>query len=115
MQQLAVKTQPDPQPWWRHWSITVLRVVVGVSALAIGLGVMALAVVLGDCSAFGGRCPSDPSFDADTLRFAALGAALAVGVPMFVLKPTRRRLATSVVSSLIAAILVGTLVTAIAA
>ena len=115
MKQLPVKTQTDPLPWWRHWSITILRVVVGVSALAIGLGVMTLAVVFGDCSAFGGTCPRDPSFDADTFRFAALGAALAVGVPMFVLKPTRRRLATSVVASLTAAMLAGILVTTITA
>ena len=106
-----MKAQTDPLPWWRHWSITVLRVIVGVSALAIGLSVIALAAVFGDCSAFGGTCPRDPSFDADTFRFAALGAALAVGVPMFVANPTRRRFATSVVTSLIAAILVGTMVT----
>lgn len=110
MNELPMKTQADPSPRWRHWSITVLRVTAGVSGVTMGLGLIGLTLVFGDCSAFGGTCPRDPSFDGDTFRFAALGAALAVGVPMFVVNPTRRRFATSIVTSVIAAVLVGAMV-----
>jgi hypothetical protein len=87
--------------------ITVLRVTAGAFGVAIGLTVIALTAVSGDCLALGGTCPRDPSLDGHTFGSAALGAELAVGVPMFVSNPTRRRFASSVVTSLAAAVLVG--------
>jgi hypothetical protein len=73
----------------------VLRVVAGMSGVVIGLGIIVLTAAIGDCGFFGGSCPREPWFDEDVFRAAAFGAAIAVGVPMFVSNPSSRRFVTS--------------------
>lgn len=99
----------------RRFLLKALRVIVGVSAFVAGASIVLLAGLVGHCSAFGGRCPSASTFDADTFRIAALGAALAVGVPMWMTRPTRRRFFMAAGVALIVGLVIGALVTAAAA
>lgn len=90
--------------WFR-----VARVLLLAIATIVGVALMLLAFTVGDCSAFGGRCPSEPPplIEDDTLRFAGLGAALVVGPWVFLSRPSRDRLALTVVSAAGAFLLVG--------
>ena len=97
----------DPPPWRKHWAVTLLRVVAGVASVVIGVGIIVLTAALGDCGFFGGSCPREPWFDEDIFSAAAFGAAIAVGVPMFVSNPSSRRFVTSLVTSLVAGAAVG--------
>ena len=86
--------------------------IVGISlAIVFGAGLILIAFTLGDCSAFGGRCPQDPPplLDDDTFGMAAIGAALVVGVPVFLSAPSWRRLAIAAGSALAAALVIGLL------
>ncbi len=75
-----------------HWMVTALRVAVGIGAVVVGLGVVLITIALGHCSAFGGTCPGDSGFDSEVFLTAAAGAALAIGVPLFVYRPNRKQL-----------------------
>ena len=94
----------------RRFLLKALRVIVGVSALVGGASIVLLAALVGHCSAFGGRCPSTSTFDADTFRIAASGAALAVGVPMWMARPTRRRFFIAAGVALTAGLVIGAIV-----
>jgi hypothetical protein len=87
----------------------VARVVAGTVAVLFGAGLYLLAVTLGDCSAFGGRCPQDvpPLLDDDVFWMAAFGAAIAVGVPTLLAQPSRRRAAIAAGVALGAGLLAG--------
>jgi hypothetical protein len=91
--------------------VTVLRVTAGLGAIGFGLLLIAAAAAFGDCAAFGGRCPREPSFDAEVFWMSALGAALASGAPLYLFRPSRRRLVIGLVTAAVAAGLVGVLVT----
>ena len=87
--------------------------VVGIGAsIAIGLMLIALAAAVGDCGFAGGRCPADapPVLEDDTFGTAAIGAALLVGVPVFLSRPSRRRLAIAAAAAIGAGLLVGLMV-----
>jgi hypothetical protein len=92
--------------------LVAARVVgIGVS-IAIGLILIALAAAVGDCGFAGGRCPSEapPLLHDDTFGTAAFGAALLVGVPVFLSRPSWRRLAIAVAAAIGAGVLVGLVV-----
>jgi hypothetical protein len=90
-------------------------VTIGV-AVAVGLGMIVLAAAFGGCDAFGGTCPADrpPLLEDDVFGTAAFGAALVVAVPMFLSHPSKRRFAMAVGVGLVAAFLVGLVVSAAA-
>jgi hypothetical protein len=74
-----------------------------------------LAVTIGHCSAFGGRCPSEPPalLDDDAFGTAAFGAAIAVGIPMWLVRPTRTGFIQAFASAVTVGLLVGLVVRAI--
>lgn len=92
-----------------HTARRALSVIVAVGAVVIGAACVLLAVTIGDCSAFGGRCPSDPQplLEDDTFGMAAFGAALATGVPVFLRRPGWRRAALAIGVGVIAALVIG--------
>jgi hypothetical protein len=95
----------DGWPWWR-------RALVGATvavAMLLGLGMVVVAVTVGRCDAFGGRCPADPPplFEDDVFGIAAFGAALLVAVPIFVMRPSMRRLLIAVGVGVASALFVG--------
>jgi hypothetical protein len=86
---------------------------VGIAvSIAIGLMLIALAAVVGDCGFAAGRCPGDspPVLQDDTFGTAAFGAALAVGVPVFLTRPSWRRLGIAAAAAAGAAVVIGFLV-----
>jgi hypothetical protein len=87
----------------------VARVVAGAVAVVFGAGLYLLAVTVGDCSAFGGRCPQDAPalLDDDVFWMAAIGAALAVGVPILLARPSLRRAAIAAGVAIAAGLLAG--------
>lgn len=87
----------------------VARVAFSAVAVVFGSGLFLLAVMVGDCSAFGGRCPQEvpPLLDDDVFWTAAFGAAIAVGVPTFLARPSRRRAAVAAGVAIGAALLAG--------
>ncbi len=97
-------TTNPPKALWR-----VLAIIAGVGAVLVGGAVVLIAATLGSCSAFGGTCPSTPPplLDDDVFRIAAMGTALAVGLPVFLRAPSRRRLAVSLALAVGAALVVG--------
>jgi len=84
--------------------------------IVFGSALVALAAVFGDCAAFGGTCPADPAplLDDDVFRFAAIGGAIAIGVPLFAFHPTRRRLFQALAAASATALVVGLFVRSIA-
>ncbi len=80
--------------------------------MVIGLGMILIARVAGSCDAFGGRCPAErpPLLEDDVFGMAAFGTALVVAVPMFLSHPSKRRFAIAVGVGLVAAFLVGMVV-----
>jgi hypothetical protein len=83
-----------------------------VLSVAVGLSLILLASVVGDCNFAAGRCPADPPpvWDDDTFGTAAVGAALLVGVPVFLSRPSWRRLAIAAVAAASAGVLIGLVV-----
>jgi len=79
------------------------------AAVLVGLVLVLASITLGRCDAFGGRCPADrpPLIEDDVFGFAAVGAALAVAVPVFLRRPSRQRLLRAVGYGALAALLVG--------
>ena len=92
--------------------LKILRGVVAGSAILIGAFVVMATATLGHCSAFGGRCPRPNTFDGEIFGGAAIGMALAVGVPMWMHRPTLRGLLRAVVVATLVALPVGVLVMA---
>lgn len=84
-----------------------LRVIVGGMGVLVGLGMVMMAYAFGHCAAFGGTCPASSSFDGEVFRFAGMGAALAVGAPVFVSRPSRDRVVVAGISALIGGVVVG--------
>jgi hypothetical protein len=82
-------------------------------AIAIGLLLILIAATLGSCDAFGGRCPADrPSlWDDDVFGMAAFGTALIVAVPVYLRRPSWRRLGIAMAVGSMSALAVGLLVT----
>ncbi len=71
-----------------------------IVAVLAGLSLILVAATfggLGGC-AFGGRCHADrpPLLDDDIFRIAAYGGALLVAVPVFLSRPSKRRLLAAV-------------------
>lgn len=89
--------------------LNAARYVAIAGAVAVGSILVLIAFAIGDCSAFGGTCPSEPPplFEDDTFGTAAAGAALAVGVPVFLRAPSRRRLVVAAAVAIAAGLLVG--------
>ena len=87
--------------------------VVGIAvSIAIGLMLILVATVVGDCGFAAGRCPrnSPPVLQDDAFGTAAFGAALLVGVPVFLRKPSWRRLGIAAAAAVAAGVAVGFLV-----
>jgi hypothetical protein len=82
-----------------------------VACIVIGLVIVVVVAALGHCSSFGGRCPAEPGplLEDDVFGTAAAGAALAVGGPMFLLKPSARRLGQALVVAAVVGVIVGLL------
>lgn len=78
----------------------VVRWVLGVGGVLVGLFMFGLAVVVGDCAAFGGRCPSE-GLQGDVMGMAGTGVAMAVGLPILAHGWSRRAVATGVVAGLV--------------
>ena len=97
----------------RHPVLRIMRILTIAAAVVTGLMLILLAATLGSCSAFGGRCPADrPSlWDDDVFGMAAFGTALIVAVPVFLHRPSWRRLGVAAATSATAALVVGLLVT----
>ncbi len=92
--------------WWQ----ALRAAAIGLCVL-VGTGLVLVAFTVGSCEAFGGRCPSTPPpiLEDDVFGMAALGAGLAVGVPVFLARPSRRRALSGLAWGVGAAILVGLL------
>ena len=71
-----------------------------------------LAVTVGDCGFAAGRCPREapPVLQDGTFGTAAFGAALLVGVPVFLSRPSWRRLAIAAAIATGAGVLIGLMV-----
>ena len=95
----------------RLWQQLLAGATIG-TAVVIGLGMIVLARVAGSCDAFGGRCPAERQslLEDDVFGMAAFGTALVVAVPIFLSRPSRRRLVLAVAVGLVAAFLVGLVV-----
>jgi hypothetical protein len=102
---------PDQRPALAGSRKPLIGVAIAAS-LVIGLGLILVAATLGRCDAFGGSCPADrPSlFDDDVFGMAAFGAALIVVVPVFVHRPSWRRLGVAIVAGIAAGLIVGLLI-----
>jgi hypothetical protein len=80
-----------------------------VSAVAFGSLLILVAVTLGRCDAFGGTCPADepPLFEDDVFGMAAFGAFLIVAVPLFLYRPSMKRLLMALPIGVVAGLLFG--------
>ena len=88
---------------------------IGISVV-IGLGMILLAMTVGSCDAFGGRCPAErpPLLEDDVFGMVAFGTVLVVAVPMFLSHPSKRRFVIAAGVGLVAAFLVGMIVSSAA-
>ena len=70
---------------------------------------IAAVSVIGDCAAFGGRCPSQapPLLEDDNFGMATIGGLLAVAVPVWLKRPGWRRIGYALLIGLPAAVLIG--------
>jgi hypothetical protein len=86
----------------------LLRITAG-GAVVVGLGMVLIAIAVGDCSAFGGRCPAEPTplLEDDAFGTAAFGTFMATAAPIFATAPSRRRLGAALAIGAAAAIVVG--------
>lgn len=102
---------PDPHaprsPRWRLW----VRWIVGIVAAGLGVATAVVVTAIGHCSAFGGRCPADPTplLDDDVFGMVALAIGAAAAVVGVCLRPNRRGAVTSVVAAVPAGLLAGLL------
>lgn len=105
------RERTPPGLWWRLITILVI-----LAAVIVGVALILLAATLGSCSAFGGRCPADPSplVEDDTFGLAATGAFLIAAVPTYVTRPSWRRLGLAIAAGLGAGLLVGLVVRSMA-
>ena len=78
-------------------------------AVSVGLIMILAVMALGGCDAFGGACPDErpPLWEDDTFGTAAVGTALVVAVPMFLIRPSKRRFVLALVVGFVAAMVVG--------
>ena len=85
------------------------RVLAGVVAIVFGLGLVLVVSAVGHCAAFGGRCPAEPPplFEDDVFGSAALGGFIAIGIPVWLARPSFRRLRIALPVGLGAAVLIG--------
>ena len=88
------------------------RLLVGtaiVVAVVIGVSMIGIAMVVGQCDAFGGRCPAEPTplWEDDMFGTAASGALLAVAAPVFLTRPSKRRFVLALGLGIAAAVFVG--------
>ena len=85
-----------------------------VSSVLVGMGVVTvgLAGLVGSCSAFGGRCPSDPQplLQDDVFGMASSGAAVALAGLVLVVPGLRRRWPVAVAVVLAGALVAGLVV-----
>jgi len=104
-------TEQNPSP--SHPFRPLATGVVIAASIVIGLSLVLVAATFGRCDAFGGRCPADrpPLWDDDVFGMAAFGTALIVAVPLFLRRPSWRRLAVAASAGAGAALIVGLLVT----
>jgi hypothetical protein len=91
-------TEADSSSSVRPLWFRVVRVLLIGGTTVVGVALVLLAFTVGDCSAFGGRCPREqpPILEDDTARLAGLGAALVVAPWVFLSRPSWRRLAIAV-------------------
>ena len=101
--------------WPRLLRQLAVHVTIGL-AVVIGLAMIFGAMIVGSCDAFGGTCPAEqpPLLEDDVFGMAAFGTVLVVAVPMFLSHPSKRRLAIAVGVGLVAAFLVGMVVSSAA-
>ena len=101
----------EPLATW-HPVLRAMRILAIAAAVVTGLGLILLAATLGSCGAFGGRCPADrpPLWDDDVFGMASFGTALIVAVPMFLHRPSWRRLGVAAGAGVAAGLIVGLLV-----
>lgn len=83
--------------------------VVIAAAVLFGSVLVLVSLTLGRCDAFGGRCPSERPdlLQDDVFGLSAVGGFIVVAVPLFLSRPSGRRLALAVASGVAAALLVG--------
>jgi hypothetical protein len=94
------------------WPQRLRRLLAGtaiVVAVVVGLSMIGIAMVVGQCDAFGGTCPAEspPLWEDDMFGTAASGALLAVAVPVFLSRPSKRRFVLALVLGIAAALFVG--------
>jgi hypothetical protein len=79
------------------------------TALVVGAGMVLITATLGDCSAFGGRCPQEPPplLEDDAFWLSATGAFVAAATPIFLWAPSRGRLLLAVGIGAAIALVVG--------
>ena len=78
-------------------------------AVSVGLLMILVTIALGGCNGFGGSCPAErPSLlEDDVFGTAAAGTVLVVGVPIFLSRPSKRRLVIALGVGLAAALFIG--------
>ena len=101
--------EPDKRDH-RRTAVLIVKWVMVISTAVVGVGWVVFVAAAGHCSAFGGRCPRPSSLNGEVFRLAAMGAALAVGAPVFIVRPTRRRFLLALGIAALAGVLVGGLV-----
>lgn len=106
----STSPNPESKPWYAARIVTVLRVTAAIVSIVAGSLIAVVAGMVGDCAAFGGSCPREPAFDFEVFRFAAAGTALAVGPPIYLFRPGRRRFILGLVVALGSAAIVGAMV-----
>ena len=110
-------TSADPQERTpaRLW-LRLIVILVIVATVVFGMALVLLAATVGSCSAFGGTCPADrpPLIEDDTFGLAATGAFLIAAVPIYVTRPSWRRLGLGIGVGLCAGLAVGLVVRSIA-
>jgi hypothetical protein len=89
--------------------VGAIRLAAMVLAVVFGIVLIGLAVTVGHCSAFGGRCPSEPPplWDDDVFGIAFSGAALGVGIPFWLSQPSKRRFGRAIALGVGTGFLVG--------
>lgn len=90
-------------------------VIAAVLAALLGIGMILVAATVGQCSAFGGRCPADPPpwWEDDVFGMSAMGSALVVG-PLLALRRGPGRWRVAVGGAIAAAVVIGLVVRSVA-
>ena len=92
--------------WYETRWVRAIRLLLSLAAVVTGLGIIVLTMSLGHCS-FVGDCQRAPAFDSEVFWSSASGAVIAVGVPVYLSKPSWKRLMISLVSAGAVAAIVG--------